>query len=206
MRLADDDAEAARAPLDEGGGSEHVRWFSSLRLQDVPLVGGKNASLGEMYANLADAGVRVPNGFALTAEAYRDALTAADAWPRLHALLDDLDVTDVALLAERARDARHIVYNATGIDRLRQVIAQAYQKLEAEYGPDVSVAVRSSATAEDLPTASFAGQSLLTVQIANEPAHSTQSVCYGKAVAIASLPADRNTAEIVATYAVPRSS
>src|ERR1700759_4590081 len=107
-----------------------VRWFKDLRLDDVPLVGGKNASLGEMYAKLGGAGVRVPNGFALTADAYRDALTAADAWPRLHALLDDLDVTDVALLEERARAARQIVYDATGIDALRRIIVQAYRKLE----------------------------------------------------------------------------
>ena len=158
MRPVDDIAEVALAPLDAGSDSEHVRWFDSLRMKDVPLVGGKNASLGEMYGNLSDAGVRVPNGFALTAEAYRDALTNADAWPRLHALLDGLDVTDVALLADRAREARQIVYDATGTDRLRLIIAQAYRKLEAEYGTDVSVAVRSSATAEDLPTASFAGQ------------------------------------------------
>src|SRR5690348_16987183 len=98
-----------------------VRWFKDLRLDDVPLVGGKNASLGELYANLGGAGVRVPNGFALTADAYRDALTAADAWPRLHALLDGLNVTDVALLAERAAEARQVVYNATGTHSLRQI-------------------------------------------------------------------------------------
>ena len=135
-----------------------VRWFETLRNSDVPLVGGKNASLGEMYSRLSGAGVRVPNGFALTADAYRDALTAADAWPRLHALLDGLDVTDVALLADRAREARRIVYEATGTSALRETIVQAYRKLEGEYGDKVAVAVRSSATAEDLPTASFAGQ------------------------------------------------
>lgn len=135
-----------------------VRWFATLRNSDVPLVGGKNASLGELYSELGAAGVRVPNGFALTADAYRDALTGADAWPKLHALMDNLDVTDVALLAERAKQARRIVYEATGTDGLRQVIAEAYAGLEAEYGKAVAVAVRSSATAEDLPTASFAGQ------------------------------------------------
>jgi pyruvate,water dikinase len=138
--------------------SQTVRWFSTIRLEDVPLVGGKNASLGELYSELGAAGVRVPNGFALTAAAYRDALTAADAWPKLHALLDGLDITDVATLAEQAKQARDIVYHATGTEALRQAIADAYRQLEAEYGPDVAVAVRSSATAEDLPTASFAGQ------------------------------------------------
>jgi pyruvate, water dikinase len=138
--------------------ARNVRWFATLRNTDVALVGGKNASLGEMYGQLGAAGVCVPNGFALTADAYRDALTAADAWPRLQALLDGLDIADVALLAELAREARQIVYAATATDALREVVAQAYRKLEAEYGDNVAVAVRSSATAEDLPTASFAGQ------------------------------------------------
>ena len=138
--------------------SRGVRWFAALRLKDVPLVGGKNASLGELYAELGQAGVRVPNGFALTADAYRDALTTADAWPRLHALLDGIDVTDVSLLEQRAQQARRIVYDATGTDALHRLIADAYRTLEAEYGDKVAVAVRSSATAEDLPTASFAGQ------------------------------------------------
>src|SRR5579872_3905294 len=158
MRWVDEVAAETAASLDKNGTDDRVRWFDTLRLTDVPLVGGKNASLGEMYAKLDGVGVRVPNGFALTADAYRDALTGADAWPRLHALLDGLDVTDVALLAERARMARHIVYDATGIDALRRIIVQAYRGLEAEYGAGVAVAVRSSATAEDLPTASFAGQ------------------------------------------------
>ncbi len=137
---------------------DYVRWFSGIRLADVPLVGGKNASLGELYAGLSGAGVRVPNGFALTAEAYRDALTAADAWTPLHRLLDDLDKSNVALLAERAAQARDIVYRATGTEALRTEIARAYAQLEQEYGADLAVAVRSSATAEDLPSASFAGQ------------------------------------------------
>ena len=69
----------------------YIRWFSDVRLSDVPLVGGKNASLGELYSTLSDVGIRVPNGFALTAAAYRDALTAAKAWQSLHQLLDGLD-------------------------------------------------------------------------------------------------------------------
>ena len=158
MRAAYDIAATTPAPVREPCADNQVRWFDTLRLDDVPLVGGKNASLGELYANLGSAGVRVPNGFALTAEAYREALTAADAWPKLHVLLDGLDVTDVALLMQRARDARQIVYAATGTDALRAMIGKAYRKLEAEYGDNVAVAVRSSATAEDLPTASFAGQ------------------------------------------------
>ena len=127
-------------------------------MDDVPLVGGKNASLGEMYQSLRSAGVRVPNGFALTAACYRDALTQADAWPRLHRLLDNFDIHDLTALAERAAEARAIVHGATGTAAIRRDIANAYRQLEAEYGKGVAVAVRSSATAEDLPNASFAGQ------------------------------------------------
>jgi pyruvate, water dikinase len=136
----------------------YIRWFSETRLSDVALVGGKNASLGELYSSLSKEGVRVPNGFALTAEAYRDALTAAKAWDPLHQLLDKLDKQQIALLAKRAGEARELVYHATGIEALRQPAIRAYRKLEAEYGANVAVAVRSSATAEDLPSASFAGQ------------------------------------------------
>ncbi len=135
-----------------------VRWFTTLGIADIPEVGGKNASLGELASNLSEAGVAVPAGFALTASMYREALSSADAWPRLHALLDDLDVTDVSALSRAAAAARDIVYDATGTARLRDLVADAYGKLVAEYGPDVPVAVRSSATAEDLPNASFAGQ------------------------------------------------
>ena len=135
-----------------------VRWFATLGIADVPEVGGKNASLGELYSHLGAAGVLVPNGFALTAGAYREALAAAGAGPRLHALLDGLDVTDVAALARAAAAAREIVHAATGTETLRRLIADSYATLEREYGAGVAVAVRSSATAEDLPTASFAGQ------------------------------------------------
>ncbi len=138
--------------------SSYVRWFKDLRNSDVGLVGGKNASLGEMYALLTARGVRVPNGFALTAQAYRDALTEAGAWPKLHALLDTLDKSDVAALERAASAAREIVYQATGTEALRQAVIDAYRLLEDEGGAHVPVAVRSSATAEDLPTASFAGQ------------------------------------------------
>jgi pyruvate,water dikinase len=133
-----------------------IRWSRDIRLGDVALVGGKNASLGELYAVLSEEGVNVPNGFALTAQAYRDALAAA--WDGLHGLLDGLDKRRIDLLAERAAAAREIVFHATGDQRLREQIAHAYRQLEAEYGENVAVAVRSSATAEDLPTASFAGQ------------------------------------------------
>ncbi len=139
-------------------GRSNIRWFSGIRLSDVAVVGGKTASLGELYSVLSVRGIRVPNGFALTAQAYRDALSAAGAWDQLHQILDGLDKTRIADLAKRASQARQIVFQATDTDRFRQEIAESYRKLESEYGNDVAVAVRSSATAEDLPTASFAGQ------------------------------------------------
>jgi pyruvate,water dikinase len=138
--------------------AEFLRWFENIGLDDVPLVGGKNASLGELYRELSSAHVLVPNGFTLTVQAYHEALQSADAWTALHGLLDDLDVRDVGALAIRAAEARRVVYAATGSDSLRRQILSAYQRLESQYGSGVAVAVRSSATAEDLPTASFAGQ------------------------------------------------
>lgn len=136
----------------------YIKWFSELGIDDVPVVGGKNASLGEMYRELTAQGVKVPNGFAITAQAYRYVLDQADAWPRLHAALDGLDVTDVDDLALRAQRARDIVYEAPLPADLVSQIGAAYRQLVAEYGEQLTVAVRSSATAEDLPTASFAGQ------------------------------------------------
>src|SRR6516225_7330152 len=101
-----------------------VRWFKDLRLADVPLVGGKTASLGELYA-LSGRGIRVPNGFALTAQAYRDALSQAQAWDKLHHLLDGLDKTQVKLLQQAGAAARAIVYDATGTAELRAGIEAA---------------------------------------------------------------------------------
>jgi pyruvate,water dikinase len=138
--------------------SGYVRFFEEFGIDDVPLVGGKNASLGEMFQKLSGQGVRVPHGFAITAQAYRYMLDKADAWDRLHAELDELDPTDVAALARKGKRAREIVYGAGLPDDLAAEILDAYRKLQQEYGEDVSLAVRSSATAEDLPTASFAGQ------------------------------------------------
>ncbi|TVS83441.1 phosphoenolpyruvate synthase [Mycobacterium helveticum] len=136
----------------------YVRFFEEFGIEDVPLVGGKNASLGEMFQKLSGQGVRVPHGFAITAQAYRYMLDKAGAWDRLHAELDELDPTDVAALARKGKLAREIVYGAGLPDDLAAEILDAYRKLQREYGEDVSLAVRSSATAEDLPTASFAGQ------------------------------------------------
>jgi len=140
------------------GQSAYIRFFEEFGIEDVPLVGGKNASLGEMYRKLSGEGVRVPDGFAITAAAYRYMLDQAGAWDLLHRELDDLDPEDVAALARKGKRAREIVYGAGIPDDLAAEILDAYRKLQQEYGEDVSLAVRSSATAEDLPTASFAGQ------------------------------------------------
>ena len=138
--------------------TDYIRWFRDLSLGDLPLVGGKNASLGEMFQQLAPLGVRIPQGFAITATAYHDALDQADAWVELHRLLDTLDKRDTDALTRVAARAREIVYAAPMPQAVEAGIRQAWRTLKAELGEDLSVAVRSSATAEDLPTASFAGQ------------------------------------------------
>ena len=127
-------------------------------MEDLPIVGGKNASLGELYRELTPLGIKVPNGFAITAEAYRETLTRAGVWNDLHELLDSLDKRDVQALAQRALRARELVYAAELDPELSAQILTAYRTLREENGTDFSVAVRSSATAEDLPSASFAGQ------------------------------------------------
>ncbi|MGR9044434.1 MAG: phosphoenolpyruvate synthase [Gammaproteobacteria bacterium] len=137
---------------------KYIRWFNELTIDDIPLVGGKNASLGEMYRELGSQGVIVPNGFAITAEGYRALLDQADAWHELHQILDTLDPSDVNDLANKARQARDVVYAAPLPDDLAQEILDAFSELQQQYDQELTVAVRSSATAEDLPTASFAGQ------------------------------------------------
>ena len=139
-------------------GQTYIRWFRDLGLKDIPLVGGKTASLGELYTRLTPKGIRVPNGFAITAEAYRKALDDAGVWSDLRRLLGSIPTNDLHALSQQAAAARRIVHRATGTKELHDEIIQAYRQLRKEYGSNLSVAVRSSATAEDLPTASFAGQ------------------------------------------------
>ena len=135
-----------------------IRFFSEIGIDDVPLVGGKNASLGEMFQELTPAGISIPNGFAITSEAYRYALECAGVWSALRETLNGLDVSDLADLARRAARAREIVYGTVLPPDLDTQIRDALGQLTKQYGPELSVAVRSSATAEDLPNASFAGQ------------------------------------------------
>ena len=135
-----------------------IRWFADLGVGDVASVGGKNASLGEMYRELKSRGIRVPNGFAITADAYRHVLDSANVWPVLRDALGGLDLNDVDDLGRRAQMARDAIYGAPIPDDLAAEIIHAHAMLRQEYGESLTVAVRSSATAEDLPTASFAGQ------------------------------------------------
>ena len=138
--------------------SKTVFWFSELGIDDVPVVGGKNASLGEMYRELVPMGVPLPNGFATSAQSFRDTLSNAGAWEKLHVELDGLDKTDIKALRKAGAACREIVYAAGLTDETVVEVTAAYKTLQDEYGEDMSVAVRSSATAEDLPNASFAGQ------------------------------------------------
>lgn len=166
-------------PQDPSQEHSFVLWFDQVGIADVSLVGGKNASLGEMIQQLLPKGVRVPNGFATTAYAYRYFVRQAGLEVKLRQLLSDLDVEDMTNLRERGRQARSLVLSTPFPPELEEAIVSAYEQLcdryEADletchtlpedrkescglYGRDVDVAVRSSATAEDLPDASFAGQ------------------------------------------------
>jgi pyruvate, water dikinase len=135
-----------------------VRWFDDLTLDDLASVGGKNASLGELRRELTPLGVRVPNCFATTADAYRAFLDTVDLRQMVDAALEGLDVRDLDALREAGRSARAAMLGTDLPDGLAEAVREAYAALEAEYGPGCDVAVRSSATAEDLPEASFAGQ------------------------------------------------
>lgn len=136
-----------------------IEWFEKIGIEDVPRVGGKNASLGEMYCELDSQGVRVPNGFATTADAYREFLRYNELDGRITELLGAWDRSDVDDLAERTRSIRSLILNGSLPDGFADEIDAAYRRLSDEAGVTaVDVAVRSSATAEDLPEASFAGQ------------------------------------------------
>jgi pyruvate,water dikinase len=135
-----------------------VLWFDELELADIPQVGGKNASLGEMRRELIPDGVQIPDGYAITANAYRYLLKSSGIVAQMQQILSDLDTHDLDNLKSKGRRVRSLIYNSSFPKDLEDEIIAAYGKLCEEYGPDTDVAVRSSATAEDLPDASFAGQ------------------------------------------------
>jgi pyruvate,water dikinase len=147
-----------------------VIWFDELQLKDIPEVGGKNASLGEMRQNLQKKGVNIPDGYAVTAQAYRHLIQSAGIWDNIKEILKDLDTHDMHNLKTRGKKVRDLIYNAPVPKDLRDEIVKAYRKLCDEYGPNTDVAVRSSATAEDLPDASFAGQQETFLNIRGEEA------------------------------------
>jgi len=161
-------------------GKPYILWFDEIGLGDLPVVGGKNASLGEMRRELTKSGVNVPNGFAVTVNAYHSFLEEAivhdwhetkgkpDVRKSIRDILSGLDVEEVENLSERGSRVRRLIYSLEFPREIVDEIVKAYRKLCKEYGEDTDVAVRSSATAEDLPTASFAGQQETYLNIRGE--------------------------------------
>jgi len=139
---------------------EYIKRFEEVRITDVALVGGKNASLGEMITQLGSLGVRIPSGFAITADAYWYFLESNHLVEKMKQVMEQLtDITDVTMVQKVGKQVRELIMNGTMPDDLTQEICQAYDVLSQHYKNETcDVAVRSSATAEDLPTASFAGQ------------------------------------------------
>jgi pyruvate,water dikinase len=145
-----------------------VKWFEEFGAKDIALVGGKNASLGEMTRNLGKKGVNIPPGFAITAEAYKYVVEKAGISQKIKDTLAGLDTHDMENLAERGEKIRNLVANSPCPKELEEEIRICYRKMEERFGKNVDVAVRSSATAEDLPTASFAGQQTSYLNVRGE--------------------------------------
>lgn len=137
---------------------QYVLWYQQLGMNDVDKVGGKNASLGEMISNLSGAGVKVPGGFATTAYAFNEFLEVSGLEKKIHDVLDELDVEDISELTETGEKIRNWIIETPFQPELEVAIVDAYHQLAGEHGDKASFAVRSSATAEDMPDASFAGQ------------------------------------------------
>lgn len=162
------------------GNRPYILWFDEIELKDIPIVGGKNASLGEMRRELTKFGVNIPNGFAVTVHAYHDFLekgifqewhdrkTKPNIPERIKEILSDLNVEDMDELSEKGSRVRRLIYSLEFPREIVEEIVKAYRRLCKEYGEDTDVAVRSSATAEDLPDASFAGQQETFLNIRGE--------------------------------------
>jgi len=147
-----------------------IKKFSEISINDLPLVGGKNASLGEMFSQLTPKGILVPDGFAVTADAYRAFLQSNNLQTKLHEAVADLDKKHFSNLEKIGAQARAVIQGATMPETVSEAIKQAYRELHLREGAAISVAVRSSATAEDLPSASFAGQLESFLNISGEDA------------------------------------
>jgi pyruvate,water dikinase len=145
-----------------------VKWFEEIGATDVALVGGKNASLGEMIRNLGSKGVNVPSGFAITVEGYKYLVDKAGIGAQIRDALAGLDTHDMKNLAERGKEIRILITHSRCPEELEEEIRDCYRRMEERYGKNVDVAVRSSATAEDLPTASFAGQQASYLNVRGE--------------------------------------
>ncbi|HEX54532.1 MAG: phosphoenolpyruvate synthase [Candidatus Altiarchaeales archaeon] len=143
-----------------GKSERFILWFDEIGIEDIPLVGGKNASLGEMIRELSEKGINVPNGFAITSYAYRYFIKNANIEDKIREILSDLDTHNIRNLMERGRKIRELIENSELPRELEDAIINAYNEMGKRfgYGENPDVAVRSSATAEDLPDASFAGQ------------------------------------------------
>jgi len=178
--------------LEQGEGpvslKEHknILWFDELHIEDIPLVGGKNASLGEMYSSLTKHGVKVPYGFAVTSHAYNFFIEESGIKAEIAKTLKDLNTKNLLNLQTRGKKVRAIIMNAEFPELLKIQIIRAYHKLEEKYGKHVDVAVRSSATAEDLPDASFAGQQETYLNV-----HTEQQLLHSCKQCVASLFTDR---------------
>ncbi|WP_353685362.1 phosphoenolpyruvate synthase [Thermodesulfovibrio sp. 3462-1] len=135
-----------------------ILWFNQIGIKDIPIVGGKNASLGEMLRNLTPKGINIPDGFAVTAEAYKYFIKSNNLEEPLKEILSTLDKSNLEELKNKGKKIRKLILQGKMPEDLKQAIIKAYKEMEEKYGKDVDVAVRSSATAEDLPDASFAGQ------------------------------------------------
>lgn len=163
-----------------------VKWYSEVGIADVPSVGGKNAALGEMYSNLVPLGVNIPDGFALTADAYRHFFKSTGLDKKIKEILADLNLKDIRNLQIRGKKVREAILKASLPQDLQEVIIKSYAELGKKYGKNNDVAVRSSATAEDLPGASFAGQQETYLNI-----HGIENVLIATKKCIASLFTDR---------------
>lgn len=164
----------------------NILWFDELGIDDIPLVGGKNASLGEMYVSLTKLGVKVPYGFAVTAYAYRTFIEESGLKSKIRDILSDLNTNSLENLQERGKKVRASIMDATFPETLKMQIIRAYRTMEDKYGKHTDVAVRSSATAEDLPDASFAGQQETYLNI-----HSEEQLLHSCKKCFASLFTDR---------------
>ena len=148
---------------------KNILWFKDITINDVPLVGGKNASLGEMIRTLSPKGMPIPDGFATTSKAYFYFLEKEGLKAKIKSIISDLDIKNIKNLQTRGKTIRDLILKEKLQDDLQKDILKAYRLLSKEYGKkDVDVAVRSSATAEDLPTASFAGQQESYLNISGE--------------------------------------